>query len=300
MIYKQPLQERWLPATWQEWGYITVLFLLSRMSKWNSFAVGLYQASFWPGMHCPNFVSCCRQSASPGRMLQTVSRYVNLHSNVTFALRTLHFHRIVHFEEEAFTTIECSEFCRFENHPLSPPGAWQVSMASPTSPISIWSVSLVIKQHTWPLINNMHPVSSQGCHLVLIPGQIQQLLVDDICSHPMVWWQRPGVSITFVPQAAGLGHFVVKVKQGPKASVASLLVKFKTDSMTLRVINNCSEFSLHCRTYIYVPGENCLMPKVNLKEDLVVWTRRSQVTFAWWWVVSTESSLDLDIITKGF
>lgn len=55
-------------------------------------------------------------------------------------------------------------------------------------------------------------------------------------------------------QAAGLGHFVIKVKQGPKATVASLLVKYKTDSVALRVINNCSEFSLHCRPHIYVPG----------------------------------------------
>ena len=60
-------------------------------------------------------------------------------------------------------------------------------------------------------------------------------------------------------QAAGLGHFVVKIKQGPKSTVASLLVKYKTDSVTLRVVNNCSEFSLHCRSHIYVPGrvETC-------------------------------------------
>ena len=55
--------------------------------------------------------------------------------------------------------------------------------------------------------------------------------------------------------AAGLGHFVVRVKQTARTSLASVLVKFKTDSVSLRVLNNCtSDFSLQCRTHLYVPG----------------------------------------------
>jgi hypothetical protein len=57
-------------------------------------------------------------------------------------------------------------------------------------------------------------------------------------------------------QSAGLGHFTVKIKQPPKSvSIASLVVKYKTDNLTLRVLNNStSDFSLECRTHIYIPG----------------------------------------------
>ena len=57
-------------------------------------------------------------------------------------------------------------------------------------------------------------------------------------------------------QAAGMGHFAIKFQQPAKAvSVASLVVKFKTDSLTLRVLNNStSDFSLECRKHIYIPG----------------------------------------------
>lgn len=57
-------------------------------------------------------------------------------------------------------------------------------------------------------------------------------------------------------QAAGLGHFTIKIKQPPKSvSIASLVVKYKTDNLTLRVLNNStSDFSLQCRAHVYVPG----------------------------------------------
>ena len=48
---------------------------------------------------------------------------------------------------------------------------------------------------------------------------------------------------------------MVRVKQTARTSLASVLVRFKTDSVSLRVLNNCtSDFSLQCRTHLYVPG----------------------------------------------